>query len=358
MKKKTFLIAAGGTGGHIIPGILIGRELEKNHSDTIGVEFICGSREIEKKIYDSESIEPIKLHLGNSWEKIPLVKHLNLLVDFISVFSRFLFFRPAGVLAMGGKACFPVIFAARILRIPYFLHESNRIPGKVIRYFHKGARRVFLGMGGLEGDNVSIVGTPSRQKPVEDRADKNVFLCVGGSQGAARLNQLFIEAANSPKFQNSDIEFQLITGPGKIQPEAGRAVQKEYDPNIAAVLARSVAMISRAGSGSLADITTFRVPAILVPYPYAADDHQSANARYFSDRGAAVYTDEKTLNADVLANLMSAILQDQKHRENLRDNLENLARDNAAEEICQEIAGTLLDRSSHKVAVTQGESGA
>ncbi len=327
--ERAFVIAAGGTGGHIIPGICIGREIERANAD-LRVEYLCGSRAIESRIYAAEGIEPRRLSVGAELEKkLPGARFATMGVDFAAILARWLLHRPAGVLAMGGAVCFPALFAARLLGVPVFLHESNRIPGRVVRMFRSGARRLFLGMGGAEGNNVETTGTPAKTRDVAVPA-RDTIACVGGSQGAARLNELFLEAARLLHPQFPWLKIVLVSGPGKaVEAPLGVEV-RAYENDMPSLLSRAVAMVSRSGSGSMADIANFRVPAVLVPYPHAMDDHQLANARYFSDRGAALLAEEAGLDGARLADMLRSIISDAHLSAGMKDQLGILSTPDAA----------------------------
>lgn len=307
MRRRRVLVAAGGTGGHILPGICVGRALA--NSGAVEVQYFAGRRPIENEIYRGEGIEPTLLRTGYS-RGSKFMQSIEMAFDFAAMTARMIVNRPAAVVAMGGAACFPVLSAARLLRIPIFLHESNRIPGKVIRLFAKIARRVFLGLGGLEGKNVSVTGTPTKGA-VEINGERDVVLCVGGSQGATALNDMFIAAANSAELCGCPLKFVLIAGPGKAPVAPGRVEVRAYEPNLPALLSRCVLAVSRSGAGALADFANFRIPAILVPYPHAMDDHQTANAKVYADAEAALLLDEKRLTGPILTVAMERLLMDE-----------------------------------------------
>jgi UDP-N-acetylglucosamine--N-acetylmuramyl-(pentapeptide) pyrophosphoryl-undecaprenol N-acetylglucosamine transferase len=305
---RRFVVAAAGTGGHIIPGIQIGRELQR--SGLVDVEYLCGPRPIEQQVYGGERVTPTRLRTGGARGSLAKVMQpLEFTADFAKLLATFVVRRPAGVLAMGGAACFPTLAAAVALRVPIFLHESNRIPGRVIRLFRRHARTVFLGLGGLDSPNVEIVGTPVRWRETLPDSDRRVVLCVGGSQGAGALNNAFIGAATRLQANFPALRFVLISGPGKRTADAPAWLDvREYEADLPSLLAQTILAVSRAGAGSLADLANHRVPSILVPYPHAMDDHQRANAICYSDRGAATLLEERDLTPITLASAMEALL--------------------------------------------------
>ncbi|MEO8377415.1 MAG: UDP-N-acetylglucosamine--N-acetylmuramyl-(pentapeptide) pyrophosphoryl-undecaprenol N-acetylglucosamine transferase [Candidatus Sumerlaeota bacterium] len=337
---RSVIIAAGGTGGHILPGIRIGTEIDRTFSGVYKSQYVCGSRDIESQIYDSEQITPLKLRAGSRKGAAAVI---SLLGDSFRVFKSFIRNRPAAVLAMGGAACVPVLIIAVVLRIPMFLHESNRRAGRVVRFFAPFARKVFLGLGGLDRKNASIVGTPTR--PVEDETSHDVILCVGGSQGASKLNEIFVSVANKDHIRALGYKFVLLSGPGKHIPNRGVVEVREYEPRIETLLARTELVISRAGAGALADIANCRVPAVLIPYPFAKDDHQKANADLLGDADAAFVLDEKSLTKESLDMLLYHIMTDGPLRERMRANLAAFDSSNAAELIARELNECISEKA-------------
>lgn len=340
-ERRHLLIAAGGTGGHILPGIRIGRQIEAENGGLQTVSYICGSRYIESCIYTAEGVEPMRLSMGGGGSKpLSLQYFFQLLTDLFTLVNNYLSRRPGAILAMGGAVCFPVLLLAVLFRIPIFLHESNRVPGRVVRLFAPFARRVFLGLGGLERSNALVTGTPTKECHTND-TEREIVLCVGGSQGAARLNEYFVAASNRDEFRKLDCHFVLISGPGKTVQGAGGVEVREYEPHIESLLSRARLVVARSGAGTLADISNFRVPSILVPYPYAKDDHQTANARVFSDAGAAILMEEKTLTTERLAEAMHSLLADEAGCAAMREKLRAFDSSRAASIIAHEIVESL-----------------
>lgn len=344
--KDLIAIVAGGTGGHILPGICVGEEMLRSQPGLVDVEYYCGQRGIEKLIYESQGLHPHLLRSSiNPRHLAPAVKGVCFALDLADALRSFLRRRPRAVLAMGGAVCFPVLTACRILRIPYFLHESNAIPGRVVRLFARCAAGVFLGLGGIEGDNVLVTGTPSKTSAAGE-GTRDLILCVGGSQGAEKLNRLFVEAA--AKIDAVSARMLLLTGPGKSVANPGRVELREYESDMPSLWRRCRLVVSRAGAGTLAEIANFQVPAVLVPYPFAMDNHQLANAKVFAGSGAAVLAEEKDLTADLLAAEMQRLLSDHDAREAMRTALAAHTSEHSASRIVREIlqrtAGAGLSR--------------
>lgn len=352
MGRGRIALVAAGTGGHILPGIRIGRALEERGWE---ISYISGGRAIEERIYGSEGVGPWRLPVDAGTDVGAAGRWAGLARATAAVMARFAARRPGAVLAMGGAAAVPVLAVARALAIPYFLHESNRIPGRATRLFRRGARRVYTGLGGVEGDNVVRTGTPTAAAPVPD-APRDVVLCVGGSQGAARLNGIFVRAANEAPAGTEGLRFVLVAGPGKTVLEAGRVEVLEYAEDLPALLARTRVVVSRAGAGALADIANHRLPAILVPYPHAKDDHQWANARVYTECGAATAFSEGDLTADRLGAAISRLVASEEECEGFREALARFDSQHAARNIAEDI-GRSLRQTAHQAAVASGKAG-
>lgn len=350
MSSRPFVIVAGGTGGHILPGIRIGEALAARH---LSVEYISGPRPIERDVYRGEGVTPLVISTGG-YRGVgrQIVQCAEFLFDMGRIGVRFLGSRPVGVLAMGGAASFPVLAAAVLLGVPIFLHESNRIPGRVIRLFQRFARRVYLGLGGLDGANVEVVGTPTRL-PKQSGTARDIVLCVGGSQGSARLNELFLAAVEPLVSVFPNHRFVLIAGPSSDSFRSEAIEIRGYEPKLADLLASTELIVSRAGAGALADVANFRLPAILVPYPFAKDDHQRANAHTLADKGAAICQDEASLTAESLRAQIKRLLSSEEERRALRNALAPFDSTHSADTIADSILKATAPESGRR-QITQG----
>ena len=353
MTARRFVIVAGGTGGHILPGIRVGEALSIQAAGGLSVEFVSGPRPIEREVYRGEGVAPRVIKTGG-WRGVgrQVVQGFEFSFDVATLLASFGANRPAGVLAMGGAASFPVLLSAVALGIPVFLHESNRIPGRVIRLFQRFARRVYLGLGGLSGPRVEVTGTPTRQ-PRRIDAPANLVLCVGGSQGSARLNELFLQAAEvlAPRFP--ELRFVLIAGPASDSLKSERVEIRGYEPKLADLLSATRVIVSRAGAGALADVANFRIPSILVPYPHAKDDHQRANAQALAERGAALVCDERDLTSARLEAEIAGLLQDEERRRAMVAALEPFDSTDSA----RRIADSILKEIAPRLPVAQPSQG-
>ena len=329
------IIACGGTGGHLFPGIAVGETLlARGHDVTLLIS--------EKKI-DSLAASG---HAGLHFEKMPfqampkpwspkmipflvgLWKGLNQCRELIKKNQATV------VLGMGGFTSLMPLIAGRKEGCKTLIHESNAIPGKSNRLNARFCQIVLCGLEACKhlfpkNPDVRVVGTPVRvgmTKPVTEDAhaffklDKNrkTLLIMGGSQGARGINRA-VATALRDLFENG-IQILHITGPGDYQ-EVRDAYSKFADMPHTVVafshrmeLAYSVAdlALARSGASTLTELAWFGVPSILVPYPFAAEDHQTRNAEIFAQAGAAKLMPESTLNATTLVEAVMTVFTDKE----------------------------------------------
>jgi len=313
------VIAGGGTGGHLFPGIAIANEwLRKNPENS--VLFVGTDREFEKKII-AES--------GFAHESIAAagIKGLSLLKKFralvcipkgigqaAGILNRF---RPHVVLGVGGYSSGPVALAAWLRRTPVVLHEQNLLPGITNRLLARIARRIYLSFSQTllpRGKARTILtGNPVREGFLsggikEDRPDKPFTILVsGGSQGAHGINTAVCAALACLK-NPADLFFMHQTGTADRQAVetayARQGVQCKVQPFFFDMAARYHAadlVICRAGATTVAEIAAVGKAVIFIPFPSAADNHQVLNARTLADEGAALMVEEKDLTGEILA---------------------------------------------------------
>jgi UDP-N-acetylglucosamine--N-acetylmuramyl-(pentapeptide) pyrophosphoryl-undecaprenol N-acetylglucosamine transferase len=321
---KRILICAGGTGGHIFPAIALAEELKARRSD-IDFRFIGGrletNRFFPKENYPYHSIDCSALPFLKPWQ-LPAASW-KILRGFRESSAIIESYNPDLMVAFGSYFTFPSLLAARYSKIPYILHESNRIPGKVNRLMAPSAITT-----ALHFPDVQIKGTktqvamplrPGYHKGCVTREEaahyygldphKKTLLILGGSQGAKALNT--IAEQNTLPFE----QIIHLTG-AHSQDTIGGKVTKGFEPNMKYAFMLADAAVCRAGASTLSELIEFELPAVLIPYPQAADNHQEANARYFAESvGGGVVLLEKTLN---IASLTHALNQLHPCRERIQ----------------------------------------
>ena len=363
---KRFAIAAGGTGGHLFPGLAVAEVL---HSWGHQVLLLTSEKHIDAVATEGRSEFRIARLPG-----IGLPRGVTLqTVKFFARFARgilhcrslFADFQPAAVLGMGGFTSIAPILAGRLRGLPVFVHESNAIPGKANRLNARIAGGWLAGFEecALQIPSVpcTVTGTPVRgaflQHPSKEEAlrkfglfpDRKTVLVMGGSQGAAGVNLAVMEAAAN--LASAGFQFLHITGAADEKAVAA-FYQKAGIPAWTAAFhhamqdAYSAAdiAVARSGAASLTELSFFGLPSVLIPYPFAAEDHQTCNARVFSKVGAAVLLQEREATGPFLAAEIRRILEDTEALAKMTAACRALYRGDAAERV----AGVLLSAAEQR----------
>lgn len=366
---RRVLVAAGGTGGHIAPALAVGTELRRAGGSRVAVRYVTGSRATERQVFEGAGEFPDSL----SCDKVPSaslegIGHaLRYGRSFVEAWRALDRFRPHAVLATGGYVCAPVLLASRMRGIPYFLHESNAIPGRVTRLFAGGAARTFVAHDEaaerLDADcETATVGTPVRRELIEcTRAeglarygfapDSQTLLVLGGSQGARGVNDAMCDALSELAGNmegRAPLNVIWACGPlnlntvrARVESIASPRLRVElfdYIADIRFAYAAADLVVSRAGASSLAEIGARGLPSILIPYPHAADNHQEANARSMAGAGAALVLDEAALTGGILAERVGALLSDGDARAGMGAAALGTGSRDCAEAIARELA--------------------
>jgi UDP-N-acetylglucosamine--N-acetylmuramyl-(pentapeptide) pyrophosphoryl-undecaprenol N-acetylglucosamine transferase len=299
--RVTILIAAGGTGGHVYPALEIAKRLR---ALGIHVEWLGTHKGLEAKLVPGEGFKLHPLSMGGlrgkgvfRWLLAPLM--------LIAALGRSLkvlrSVRAKLVLGMGGYAAGPGGVAAWLMRVPLFIHEQNAVPGLTNRILSRLATKVmeaFPGsfdpsLGALHAGNpvrADICALPEPQMRLASRAGPIRVLVLGGSQGARAINRALPDALAA-------------------LPSAYAAAGVDVEPvafinDMAAAYAWADLVICRAGAMTVCEVAAAGIAAVLVPFPYAVDDHQTCNARFLSDAGAAVLVCESDLTPGLLCELL------------------------------------------------------
>ncbi len=360
-KPLNILIACGGTGGHLFPGIAVAEALRaRGH----GVLLLISEKKVDAEasakyphlrfetlpaVAKPPTLSPRMLpFLWKTWRSISRCK--SILCDF----------RADAVLGMGGFTSLPPVAAGHKLGLKTFVHDSNARPGRANVLTSRFCTQVFLGLDAAKAffphRETVTTGTPVRPEimspPSREEAakgfgldpQKTTVLVTGGSQGARRLNELSAEAANQlpPDTQVLHIagalDFERVS---QIARGSTNLKVLGFCDQMSAAYAVADLVIARAGASSLNEIAMCGLPSILVPYPYAADDHQTRNAEVFSTAGAAELIQESDLDAEKLALLATSILRDLPTRERMAKAARALAIPDAAGRVCAAIEATL-----------------
>ncbi len=346
------IIAGGGTGGHLFPGIAVAEEFQKRDPENRvifigtqrGIEYrLLGKLGYELKLIDVEGLK------GRGWKA--LIKGVYAIPNSMWQ-SRMILrdFRPDVVIGVGGYASGPAVIAAWLMNIPTAIAEQNALAGNTNRILGKFVDRIFLtyeqSKGRFPARKVSVTGNPVRaafaarlNEAPKMRAIRQI-LVFGGSQGAAAINKTVV--AMLPMLQKIKDRVRVVHQTGERDCEEVRrayeraGMEAEVQPfivDMASAYAASDLIICRAGATSLAEITVAGKASVLIPFPYAADDHQTENARAMVEAGAATMIRESELSAEALYSLVESLLEDDKKLRGMEQKSKALGRPDAAARI-------------------------
>jgi UDP-N-acetylglucosamine--N-acetylmuramyl-(pentapeptide) pyrophosphoryl-undecaprenol N-acetylglucosamine transferase len=356
MAEPLVFFAGGGTGGHLFPGLAVADRLRERgvRAVFIGSERVLERGLIARHGYEQRALpaesltaarrRPLRFMLGN-WRAYRLARQW--------VRSE----SPAVVVGLGGFASVPIALAASRTGVPLVLLEQNAVPGKATHWLSRRAAAVCLSLEASashfpRGAKLVVTGNPVRAEIAAlgreccPEKDSRVLLVLGGSQGAATLNDAVLEFVR----QSGEAlrGWRIVHQTGQAQLEAVRARYAELgnDAEVAAFFDDMAAryraaslVISRAGGTTLAELACAGLPAVLVPYPFATADHQRANAEAYVAAGAArlVTQADAATTAQALATSAGPLLQDESERDAMRSGMRSLARPNAIERVVAEI---------------------
>jgi UDP-N-acetylglucosamine--N-acetylmuramyl-(pentapeptide) pyrophosphoryl-undecaprenol N-acetylglucosamine transferase len=353
------LIAGGGTGGHVFPGIAVAEELKRIRPDA-EVVFVGGSRGLEATAVPEAGFRLRQVLTAGfprrEWWRWPVALVVNAF-GFLQALFVVLSERPQVVLGTGGYVSGPVSLAAKLLGKSLILQEQNSIPGLTNRWLARFADEVHLSF--LEArsyftrkDHLKVTGNPVRGQIVfEDReaavrelqlvpGRPTVFI-FGGSRGAKRINEAALDCMRRLKGR-IDVQFILQTG-NEDYERASTAARAEQLPahvlpflkNIHMAYAVADLVVCRAGAMTLAEIAVCGRPSVLIPYPFAAHNHQEVNASNLVDRGAAVMILDRDLDGEKLAREVAHLMSDRQALSRMSANARLFARPDAANRLAR-----------------------
>ncbi len=351
-KRPTILVMAGGTGGHIFPGIAVAEELVKKGWK---VHWLGTAERMEAEIVPKNgypisfiNIAGIRNKGWQTWLKTPF-KILQSVMQSIQVLKEV---KPDVVLGMGGYASAPGGVAAWLLGIPLVLHEQNAVAGMTNRFLSRIATKTLSAFPGAFSDRVTpnVVGNPLRSDitsienvmPEQPATSKKV-LVVGGSLGAKILNDVVPQAMKQIKVQSIDVWHQ--TGGGNEQAvltsyqDFGLPEEKvkvtEFIDDMASAYQWADVVVCRAGALTVSELAMAAKPAIFVPLPHAVDDHQTKNAMYLVECGAAKLIAQKEFNGTTLGQMLNSLFISDKVVQQMSKAAHNAAHADATSHVAQ-----------------------
>jgi UDP-N-acetylglucosamine--N-acetylmuramyl-(pentapeptide) pyrophosphoryl-undecaprenol N-acetylglucosamine transferase len=357
-------IACGGTGGHLFPGLAVAEQMIQLGCD---VTLLISPKEVDQQAVKMASSMDIITLPAVGLTRGGKIAFLRGFIQSYQTARRYFQTRPPGaVLAMGGFTSAPPLLAARRFGAQTFLHESNTVPGRANRWLCRIVNEAFVGFPSagkrLKARNVTLTGTPVRPEfQARDQREcrallgldpaRPVVLVMGGSQGASGINQLVMRSLPLLARVAPEVQFFHLTGPSQ-QLEMRQAYANSHltaivhpffaDTELA--LSAATTAISRAGASSLAEFAAIRLPAVLIPYPAATDNHQLENSRAFAHTGAACLLEEKNATLQSLSRLLLPLVKNPETREKMQSALARWHAPQAAQQIARTILEAVTER--------------
>jgi UDP-N-acetylglucosamine--N-acetylmuramyl-(pentapeptide) pyrophosphoryl-undecaprenol N-acetylglucosamine transferase len=327
----TFVMAGGGTGGHVIPAIAVARELVRAGHEPL---FVGTERGAEARLVPAAGFRLEKIRVGgikNLGVMTKLTSLWRLVAETAAQWRCFGKWKPAAVFSMGGYVAGPPVLAALMHGVPVVVMEPNAVPGAANRWIAPWVRRALISFDETRryfpDDRVELTGLPVREEffSIPDKKPSAEFtvLITGGSQGSRTLNDA--ARASWPMFRATGTPVRFIHQTGAathadlVQEFAVSGLKGDIVPFIAdmpAAFAQADLIVCRSGAGAVSELAAAGKPSILVPFPFAADDHQTKNAEVFERTGAAILSSDKNWTG---ARLFETVTGLQAHPDRLRE---------------------------------------
>ena len=360
---KKIIIAGGGTGGHIFPAIAIANALI-SLDEAIEILFIGakGKMEMEKIPQAGFKIQGLDI---TGFNRSSLIKNITLpfklLKSFFQVKAIFKSFKPIAAIGVGGYSTYPVIKYAQLKNIPTFLHESNSYAGKSNQLLGKQATKIFVASQGMQqffpSNKIVVTGNPIRSTIANATISKanalhyfgfnehqKTILAIGGSLGAKSINEALANHIND--FQNNALQLIWQTGTTTFSHYKTIAQQRKnvwcnnFINQMEMAYAAADIIISRSGAMAVAEICVMGKPTIFVPFPFAAEDHQTKNANYLVQQNAALMVKDNDAQEKLVATVI-ALANDNHTQQMLSKNSKALAIKNADVLIANQILNSI-----------------
>lgn len=361
MKLERVVISGGGTGGHIFPAIAIADEVKANNPDA-QILFIGAEGKMEMEKVPAAGYEIIGLPIRGFQRKLTLSNLLlpfKIMMSYAKAKRTLKKFKPQVAVGVGGYASGPTLLVAQKLGIPTLLQEQNSYPGKTNQYLGKKADAICVAYENLDrffaSEKLAITGNPVRMSAIPKEAnqqearkafglepDRPTILVIGGSLGARTLNESILQQAE--KINQSEVQILWQTGKyyaERIETALKATPMPKVHPNIfiqdmAQAYAAADVIISRAGALSISELCLVGKPAILVPSPNVAEDHQSKNAQALVDKDAVLLVRDSAAVEDLIPEALK-LMENVTKREELAKNILSMGKPEATKSIYEQL---------------------
>ncbi len=357
------LIAGGGTGGHLFPGIALAEEVTTRHPKNDAV-FVGTTRGLEARVVPQNGFvfEAIPSRGLKGMGAAKLILGLMLMpMSFWAAVRHLRKYKPDVVVGVGGYSSGPVVLAAWLLRIPTAIQEQNALPGFTNKVLGKFVDAAFLSFEGsrtfFKAAKTHVLGNPIRKALLENflrptvKHDKFTVLVFGGSLGARGVNSRVVEALPFLESIKHDLKIVHQTGTADFanvkQGYEGKGFDvevREFIDDMSAAYLSCDLVVCRAGATTLAEITVCKKASVLIPFPFATDDHQAVNAQALVDAGAAVMFREGDLTPQTLASVIIELKNDPARLAKMEKVAGTLGRPEAAREIADVLQQLCLEK--------------
>lgn len=352
-----FLFAAGGTGGHVIPALVVAQKI-KSQNLQAEIIFVGTAQGMENTLVPKEEFSLTTIPSSGIKGKgiLKKIQSLTFLpVAFFKSWRLLRKFSPHAVFGIGGYASGPLLMVASLLRCKTAILEPNAVPGFANRILSRFVNKIFVAFeqarSRLPLHKAVVTGNPIRQeilmlKPPNFEEEVKTVLVFGGSQGARKINEAIIEML--PKFSSYLDQVHFIHQAGRVDVDRVRtayqemgfcAEVKDFFLDMAQVYQKSHLVIARSGS-SVLEIAACGRPSVLIPYPYAADDHQQVNAKILERLGASFVIQNSECNGARLAQILTTLIKDSKKLKEMSKAALGLRAERAASTIARELVGS------------------
>lgn len=353
------IVSGGGTGGHIYPALTLINAIKNKRADTEFL-YVGTERGLEADIVPKAGINFTALKLEGGLERHFTLENISRAANAIWSIKHasdiVKDFKPSVVVGTGGYVCGPILLAASLMKVPTLIQEQNAVAGITNKILSKFVNKIAVGtrdaLKNFPIDKTIYTGNPIRAEVLDAKkedglrefkftAGKPIVLISGGSRGARSINNAMIDVLKSAAVKNS-AQFLHVTGKGEFESVAEKLTYVLDAPNIRVVpylydMPRAMAMadlaIFRAGATGLAELTARGIPAILIPYPYAAENHQEFNARALVEAGAARMILNKDLTSELLQKNLDELLTSPEKLKTMAAASLSLGKPNAADDI-------------------------